>query len=540
MIKEKEILVHISYRNITHYKKLGYDSINLHEIISVKPSDLSTVSHQKVTAICDKCGKEKIIAYHKYLENKNRCGYYGCKKCSNLKREITSLDRFGTTNYAKTDECRERISTNNIKKYGVKTTLLEKNTKIKINKTIFDKYNVTEILSSPDIRKKIILTNLKKWGVDHFAKSEGFYDLTYKRWKSDALFKLNDYKITDFKLKDDRTIDIKCDKGCDHYFNINSKNLYQRKIVQNSVLCIVCNPLSYKESAREIELADFIKLNYDKEIKRNDNNIISKELDVYLPESNLAFEYNGIYWHSDIYKEHNYHLNKTEECENKNIQLIHIFEDEWIFKKDIIKSMILNKLGKNNTKIFGRKTEVKEIIDNKLIRDFLDKNHIQGFVGSQVKIGLFYNDELVSIMTFGKNRRNLGIRITNDNEYELLRFCNKLNTTVIGGASKLFKYFITKYKPHQIISYADRCWSTGNLYLTLGFILENKTVPNYIYFDKNLNRFNRFNFRKDILVKKGYDKSKTEFEIMDELGYLRVFNSGNLKFLFKPILDKGI
>jgi len=143
-------------------------------------------------------------------------------------------------------------------------------------------------------------------------------------------------------------------------------------------------------------------------------------------------------------------------------------------------------------------------------------------------------------MTFGKNRRNLGIRITNDNEYELLRFCNKLNTTVIGGASKLFKYFITKYKPHQIISYADRCWSTGNLYLTLGFILENKTVPNYIYFDKNLNRFNRFNFRKDILVKKGYDKSKTEFEIMDELGYLRVFNSGNLKFLFKPILDKGI
>ena len=539
MIKEKEINVHISYRNITHFKNLGYNA-KLHESILINPRDLTPVSHHKITAICDNCEKEKIIAYHKYLENENRCGYYGCKSCSNLKREITSLEKFGVTNYAKTDECKEKISNNNIEKYGVKTTLLEKCTKEKINKTILDKYGVTEILSSNEIIKKSKITLLNKYGVDHFSKSKGFYDLTYKRWKSDALFKLENYNIIDFVLKENRTIDIKCDKGYDHYFNINSKNLYQRNLIQKTTLCTECNPLTYKESAREIELADFIKLNYNKEIKRNDNNIISKELDIYLPDSNLAFEYNGVYWHSDIYKENNYHLTKTEECENKNIQLIHIFEDEWIFKQDIIKSMILNKLGKNNNKIFGRKTKIKEISDNKLVREFLNKNHIQGFVGSQVKIGLFYNNELVSLMTFGKNRRNLGIKITNKDEYELLRFCNKLNTTVIGGASKLFKYFITKYKPSQIISYADRCWSTGNLYLTLGFILENKTIPNYFYFDKNLNRLNRFNFRKDILIKNGYDKNKTEFEIMDELGYLRVFNSGNLKFLFKPIINKNL
>ena len=533
MIKEKEINVHISYRNITHYKKLGYN-VNLHESILIKTEDLSSVSHQKVKAICDNCGEEKEIPYHKYLENEKRCGYYGCKKCSNKKRELTSLSKFGVTNYAKSDECKEKISKNNIKKYGVKTTLLEKNTKEKIDKTIFDNFGVTEILSSPDIRKKIIATNIEKWGVDHFSKSEGFYDLTYKRWKSDALFKLNNYNITDFILKDDRTIDIKCDKGYDHYFNINSKNLYQRKIIQKTVLCVECNPLDYKESAREIEVFEFIKSNYNDIIIRKDRETISKELDIFLPELKLAFEYNGVYWHSDIYKNKNYHLDKTEECENKNIQLIHIFEDEWIYKRDIVKSMIMNKLGKTINKIFARKCKIKEITNNTTIKNFLDENHIQGFVGSQIKIGLFLNDELVSLMTFGKNRRNLGIKTTYENQYELLRFCNKLNTNVIGGASKLFKYFIKNYQPQQIISYADRSWSIGKMYSNLGFLLENKTVPNYVYFDQNLNRFNRFNFRKDQLIKKGYDSDKTEFEIMDELGFLRVFNSGNLKFLFKP------
>lgn len=327
MIKENFVNVNISYRNITHYKELGYD-VKLHENCLINPKDLTIVSHQKITAICDKCGEEKIIAYHKYLENERRCEYYGCRKCSNDKRKITSIERFGVDNYAKTEECKNKVSNNNIKKYGVKTTLIEKNTKEKIDKIIFEKYGVNEILSSKNIRKKIIETNLEKWGVDHFSKSEGFYELTYKRWKSDALLKLKNYSITDFILNDNRTIDIKCDKGCDHYFNINSKNLYQRKIIQKTILCTECNPLDYKESAREIEVSDFIKLNYDKEIKRNDNSIISKELDIYLPDINLAFEYNGVYWHSDIYKEINYHKNKTEECELKGIQLIHIWEDE--------------------------------------------------------------------------------------------------------------------------------------------------------------------------------------------------------------------
>jgi hypothetical protein len=528
-LKEKTVFMNITPRNINYYKSKGYKAAN-GETIEIDINDLSENSHYIVTAVCD-CGKEQKLMYYKYIENLNRHGYYGCKQCSNKKRIQTNIEKFGIDNYAKTDECKEKTANNNIEKYGVKTTLLEKNTKEKINKTIFEKFGVYEILSSKEIIEKSKKTILEKYGVTHYNKTIDFYNKTYKRWMNDAIDKLNKYDITDYILKTDRTIDIKCDQGQYHY-NINSKNLYQRKEIQHNILCTICNPIiNQKQSGKELQILNFIKDNYFGTIIENDKSIIS-EIDIYLPELKIGFEFNGIYWHSDIYKDKKYHLNKTEECEKYGIQLIHIFEDDWIFKENIVKSMILNKLKKSSNKIFARKCEIKEIDDNNLIRSFLDENHIQGFVGSNIKIGLYYNNELVSLMTFGKNRKNMGIK-SKENYFELLRFCNKLNTNIIGGASKIFKYFITKYNPTEILTYADRSISQGKLYNTLGFDFVGKTEPNYNYYDLKCNKFNRFNFRKDVLVKKGYDINKTEFEIMDELGYLRVFNSGNLKFIYK-------
>ena len=128
-------------------------------------------------------------------------------------------------------------------------------------------------------------------------------------------------------------------------------------------------------------------------------------------------------------------------AEDAGIRLVHIFEDEWYFKQEIVKSMISNILGKTKRKIYARKCKIKEVgrFEKKL---FLDKNHIQGDVVTNINIGLYYEGELVSLMCFGKRRVNLGKKTTNEGEYELLRFCNLLNTSVIGGASKLFKYFI--------------------------------------------------------------------------------------------------
>jgi hypothetical protein len=236
----------------------------------------------------------------------------------------------------------------------------------------------------------------------------------------------------------DNIIELKC-LDCDSIFNINRQHLVNRIEIKSNI-CLICNPILNGKSKMELEILEFIKINYNGNIITSDRNILDgNELDIYLPDMNLAFEFNGLYWHSELYKDKNYHLNKTNKCLDLNINLVHIWEDDWLFKQDIVKSIILNKLGKSS-RIFARKCNIK-IPSNDEVREFLSKNHIQGFVGSKVKIGLYYNDSLVSIMTFGNLRKSLAQKSI-ENTYELLRFCNVLNTSVIGGASKLSNVII--------------------------------------------------------------------------------------------------
>lgn len=280
-------------------------------------------------------------------------------------------------------------------------------------------------------------------------------------------------------------------------------------------------------SKQETELANYIiSLVGEKNVILNSKKILKskQELDIYLPKFNLAFEFNGLYWHNELNKNKNYHLNKTKECNSQGIRLFHIFEDEWNHKKEIIKSMISNILHKNENKIYARQCEIKEI-DAKTSYNFLISNHLQGNCNGSIKIGLFYNDKLISLMVFGPSRHFIG---NGKHTYELLRFCNTLNTNVIGGASKLFKHFIKKYQPNDIISYADKRWSLGNLYNTLGFTLYNESKPNYYYVigDK---RVYRYNLRKNILIKKyNCPKEKTEKEFCFEQKWYRIYDCGCL------------
>jgi len=283
-------------------------------------------------------------------------------------------------------------------------------------------------------------------------------------------------------------------------------------------------------SGAEKELVKFIKSLKIKLIEGDRKVLNNLELDVYIPSKNIAFEFDGLYWHSEKFKDKNYHLNKTELCENKDIKLIHVFEDEWFDKKDIVKSRIKNILGLTGNKIYARNCEIKEVSpsESKL---FLNNNHIQGAINSKIKVGLYYKNELVSLMTFGSLRKNLN-QSKKDDVYELLRFCNKLNTTVIGGADKLLKYFIKMYNPKEIISYADRRWSQGDLYNKLGFDFMHNSEPNYYYVINN-KRENRFNYRKDILIKEGFDKELSEHKIMLSRGIYRIYDCGSKKYNLK-------
>lgn len=297
--------------------------------------------------------------------------------------------------------------------------------------------------------------------------------------------------------------------------------------------CPICGIINNGTSDGENTFFEFIKSIYKGNIIRNDRTIlIGQEIDILLPDEKIGFEYNGLYWHSELKKEKKYHINKTNECLKNGIQLIHIFEDEWINKKEICKSRIKNILKISDTKIYARKCIVKEI-SSKLCSDFNKKNHIQGNVRGVKYLGLYYNDELVSIMSFGSKRKNLGSSHV-ENEYELLRFCNKLNTNVVGGAGKLLKFFIDKYKPSKIISYCDRRWSNGNLYEKIGFKLHHISSPNYFYIINN-ERKNRFNYRKDILIKKyGCKNEQTEHEFCFNQGWYRIYDCGT--YVYEMIL----
>jgi hypothetical protein len=288
--------------------------------------------------------------------------------------------------------------------------------------------------------------------------------------------------------------------------------------------CPTCNRFNKKE----LSVLEFIKENYNGIIIRSDRSVLEgKELDIYLPDKNIAFEFNGLYWHSDVYKDKFYHLDKSKNCLKKGIQLINIWEDDWDNKTDIIKSIILNKIGKSK-KIFARKCVIRTP-NNKEVRDFLIKNHIQGFVGSKIKIGLYYREELVSLMTFGNLRKVLGYN-TKVGSYELLRFCNKIDYVVIGGASKIFKYFLNNNEISEVISYSDNSKGYGNLYEKLGFKFISETIPNY-YWIINNNRKHRFNFRKDKLISQGYDPKMTESEIMKLRGYNKIYDCGSKKWI---------
>ena len=524
MILDKLVEVTIINHNFWHYKNLGYD-VKCKNKIKVKPEELSSGSHCRINCACDDCGNETNIKYQDYLKVFNKNNKYVCEKCRQL--------LFSNFNTTKKNLMKKNRLVSNKEKYGVDNIFQLESIKDKMKETCLLKYGFDCYTKTAEFIEKSENTSMKNYGVKNPMKNSDVKKLSIdnsklKRLETTLLL----YKeIGIINIMSDGNYEFNCDNECDHQFLIDRHLLYNRKKL-NTILCTICNPIGIKNSGLEIGLLNFIKENYNGEILINKRDIIPPlELDIYLPELKLAFEFNGLYWHNEINKNNDYHLNKTEECEKKDIQLIQIWEDNWLYSQNIIKSMIINKLNKTLNKIYARKTEIKEINNNNLVRKFLDNNHIQGFIGSKVKIGLFYDNELVSLMTFGSRRIAMGKKTTNEGEYELLRFCNKLNTNIIGGASKLFKYFINNYKPQEITTYADRSISQGKLYKILGFELQGKTEPNY-YYIIDRKKYHRFNFRKDILIKQGYDLNKTEHEIMLERKIYRIYDSGNLKYSF--------
>lgn len=172
----------------------------------------------------------------------------------------------------------------------------------------------------------------------------------------------------------------------------------------------------------------------------------------------LAIEFNGLFWHCDANTgmTRNYHIRKTESRSEKNIRLIHIFEDEWCEKRKIVESRLKNLFGIHDKTVFARKCEVRNVSSN-VARDFQKNNHIQGAVNASVKLGLYYEDELIALMTFGK------CRFDKKHEWEMLRFCSRLGYHIPGAAGKLLKYFERNYNPKSLANGYYRIFDCGNM-----------------------------------------------------------------------------
>lgn len=292
-------------------------------------------------------------------------------------------------------------------------------------------------------------------------------------------------------------------------------------------LCPYCRQ-SVAHSAAEYQILDFIKSLLPKQtiLSGNRSKIYPLELDIYIPDLNIAVEYCGLYWHSELNgKDSKYHLHKLQKCQEQGIKLITIFEDEWINHSHLVKSRLKNLLGKTTNKISARSCTVVTL-DSHSANQFCKNNHIQGSGRTNHAQGLVYQQQLVAVMTFSKPSVAKGAA---KHDFELNRFCCSIDTVVIGAASRLFAALIKELDPNSVISYSDLRWNSGKVYEILGFDLDGQISPNYWYINfAQCKRIHRYALRKNT----SDDKNLTEWQNRQLQGYDRIWDCGNLRYIW--------
>jgi len=454
-----------------------------------------------------------------------------------------------------------KIKSTNLKKYGTEYGLQSEYVKQAGKSTLLDKYGVDNISKADGISNKKKETCRKNHGVDWIVQNRKFIeDIVFDRYGVKNVQQIK--SIADKRVTTRRKIFYNSLFTGDRLKLLATPLFTEEEYITSGLFkkynfkCNVCNTIfedcledgdlprcteCYKGSSIfEKEVGDFIKTFISpSDIIENDKKILGGlELDLYIPSKNIAIECDGLFWHGEIGggKTKTYHITKTNKCEVKNIRLIHIFEDEWVNNKELVKSKLKHILGSNvSARIHARKCIIKEISDNSYV-DFVNKHHIQGAEKTScIRLGAYYNDILVAVSTFGKLRKCLG-QISKDREYELYRFCIDTSYIISGIGGKLMSHFIQTYNPLKITSYADRRWTSTskNIYSKLGFKLVSNTVPNYWYFGKrkNYKRYHRFNFRKDQLsaTLPIFDPSLSEWENMKNNKWDRIWDCGNIKY----------
>lgn len=515
---------------------------------------------------CQVCGKLFEVPRHRLgaKDLKTTCS----KKCAAELRKSTNQIKYGGNAPACSVEIQAKTADTNMKKFGVKAPAQNDKVKNKMSTTIKSKYGVDWFTQTSQWNTKTRETYKEKYGVDWITQSDiikqnrlqtnlSKYGTTNPMQTEDVL-----KKNIQNKMIDGSKIDIFMQYQKNPVSVIKGFNLDHKPTIYELTKLLGVNAstvgaylfihdckdiVDYKISTMEQDVISFIKsLKPEIKLEYNVHNVIPpKEIDIWLPEYNIGIECNPTDTHNssiNVFEKQkpamspSYHRIKTDTAESKGIFLFHLFSYDWHYKRLIMESIIRNLLHCDVRKIYARQCEILEVSSSDA-RNFLINNHRQGFIGSKDRIGLYYNNELVALMTFGKPRIK---DPTECYDAELLRFCVKLNTSVVGGASKLFKHYINTHPSQIILSYSDRARTRGNLYKTLGFKRVRTSSAGYVWVNhKTDEAFNRFNAQrhniKTFLKDDNLDMNNyNEIKMMESHGFVRVYDSGTVTWKWSP------
>lgn len=446
----------------------------------------------------------------------------------------TCLERYGTEQYSQTKEFMEKFKNTNLDRHGVEYPMYNKELVEKLKNTNLEKYGVTCQLVDPSIKEKSDQSKLEKYGTLYPLQNTEF-----KKQVDDSLFEKHgirnaqqknytEYGKSIFTNLDQFSKDLKDSQIIEMAERINCHPAVVYKFCSNNDIDL---PIIQRQR-QEIEISNFLN-EYDIQFVCNDRSIIGgKELDFYLPEFNVAIEFNGVYWHGEMMgKTRNYHYEKWKKCEEQNISLLSIWEDEWAIdtKKKLWQNKILYMCNKSDLpRIHARKCSVVKLSfqDSKA---FLDQYHLQGHQPFIHSFGLIYNNQLVQVMTFFNTRDN------KPDQLELNRFCSINTHNVVGAFQKLLKHAVKNIDVSSVVSFSDNSYSTGKLYETTGFTLDSILTPDYKYVI-NSQRVHKQNFRKNKLAKM-FDLSESvvattsEWDIMQQHGIDRIWDCGKKRWI---------
>lgn len=477
----------------------------------------------------------------------------------------TNLERYGVESPTKLPEIKEKIKRINLERYGCECSLQNKEVKEKATKTNLERYGVKNVAQSKEIYNKVKSTNLSRYGVEISSKCEEVktkmrrtYQLKYGI--SDPINNEELCKLINIIRENTRQYSLElCDiYSKNEYFIMLIETMYKlkdRKLRLNELAEIFnifpqsvkarllqLNLLEYffiRDIDLEVQFKEFLEINNISYIRHNRSILHPQEIDFMLCDDSVGIEINDLHTHNIKQKDQNYHLNKTIRAQEKGVRLIHLWEweltNESLWNK--ISNWIVNICNTNKTRIFARKCFIKEV-SLKEEKNFLNEYHLQGYKKSQVCLGLYYNDELIELMSFCKPRYNKNY------QWELLRLCTRYGYNVIGGAQKLLKYFIKNYNPSSIISYCDLSKFTGKIYEDLGFTLSKAIQPQATWYNEQTGKhFTQASLNMigaDKLLGTDFGKGTSNEEIAYMNGYEKVYNCGLAVYtLYNKDLDNN-